>query len=144
MKSFCIVKYLIQFICISVTLVFVGFWLYRYFLDKDVSVIESRYYFDDPDDVLPVMSLCFHQPFNDNQFHQFGKNISGSDYKKFLLGKYFNAEMAKIDYDSVTTNISDFILSYDVSFRNGSTLVDTVTNVWGKEIYHTMTWYSFF
>ena len=83
-NNYKVVKYLNKFICISVTFVFVGFWLYRYFLDKDSSVIENRHYFDDPDDVFPVMSLCFEQSFNDNLFHQFGKNISGANYKNFF------------------------------------------------------------
>ena len=137
-----VVKYLIKFICISVTFVFVGFWLYRYFLDKDSSVIESRYYFEDPGDVFPVMSMCFEQPFNEKLFQEFGNNISGSNYKNFLFGKYFDDEMTKINYASVTTNITDFILGYEVEFRNGTKVHDTITNIGWKELYYTFTWNS--
>ena len=119
------------------------FWLYRYHLDKDVSVIEGRYYFDDPDDVFPVMSLCFEQPFNDNLFQKFGKNISGSDYQNFLLGNYFNSEMTKIDYNSVTTNISNFVLSYEVKFQNGSSFEDTMTNIGWEKLYYTLSSHNF-
>ena len=135
-------KYFTKCLCIFAALLFVALWLYRYTLDTDSSVVESRYYFDDPDDVFPVMSLCFEQSFNDELLQRFGKNITGSKYKQFLAGNYFDNVMTTIDYGSVTTNISDFVLSYDVKFRNQSGVTDTLTNIAWKELYHTLTWQS--
>ena len=136
-----IIKYLIRLACITTAIVLVGMWLQRYFLDKDSSVLENRYYFDTNDDLFPVMSLCFKQSFRDKTFKILGKNISGSNYNEFLFGRYFSDDMLNVNYDQVSTNISDFILSYVVEFRNG-TQVSTLKNIAWKKPYHSFTWNS--
>ena len=136
------IKLTIKLLCVAIALVLVGMWIYRYFLNIDASVVENRYYFDDKDDVFPVMSLCFKQTFDNHMLEKWSKNISGSTYKDFLLGRYFDTDLAKIDYHSVSTNISKFILSYDVGFRNGSSVKDTLASLAWKPLYYTVTWNS--
>ena len=142
MKSIDIVTYLIKTICVLVTFILVGFWLYRYILDEDSSVIENRSYFDDEDDVFPVMSLCFEQPFNDEVLKKYNVRFSADDYRNFLIGDHYDPLMTKIDYHSVTTNISDFILGFDVEFRNGTNISQTMKNVAWKPLYYTSSWIS--
>lgn len=142
MKNIDIVTYLIKTICVLVTLILVGFWLYRYILDEDSSVIENRSYFDDEDDVFPVMSLCFEQEFNDEVLKSMNARFSAVDYRNFLIGDHYDPLMTKIDYHSVTTNMSDFILGFDVEFRNGTNISQTMKNVAWKPLYYTSSWIS--
>ena len=74
-KSRNVVKYLIKTVCMLVTIIFVGHWLHRYMLDEDSSVIEVKEYFDDADDVFPVMSLCFKQTFQELHSKNPDKNL---------------------------------------------------------------------
>ena len=142
MKIECFIKVPFYLICISCTIVLVGMWIHRYFLDKDVAVIESRNYFSHPDDVFPVMSLCFNQSFEDHYFKQWGSHIRGLDYIEFLFGRYFDEAMTKVDFNSVTTNISEYVLYYEVEYRNGTFIEHTLENIAWKPLYYTFTWNS--
>ena len=115
-----VISYMFKICCFIITLIAVGDWLQRYSLDEDTSVIESRSYFDNKEDVFPVLSMCFEQHFDDDIFNKFGENITGSNYRKYLLGDYSHADMKNIDYNSVSTNITEFILMYWIEFFNGT------------------------
>ena len=120
-----VIRYVFKCLCIVATGFLVGMWIYRYSLDEDTSVIESRLYFDSEDDLFPVMSMCFNQVFNDSLLKQYGIDSTGMEYRNFVLGQYFQEDMGKINYNLVSTNLSEFILSYEVNFQNGSSQWDT-------------------
>ena len=141
-KNLNVVKYLIKTVCMLVTIIFVGHWLHRYMLDEDSSVIEVKEYFDDADDVFPVMSLCFKQTFQELHLQYPDKNLSGLNYHKALIGDQYHPLMTEIDYHRVSTNISDFILGYDVEFRNGTSFDGTRKHIAWKPPYYTTTWIS--
>ena len=143
MSNWKVIQFIFKCLCIIATCALLVLWVHTYLLDKDVSVIEGRSYYDTEDDVFPVMSICFKQSFDDKHFEKFGQNITGLNYQKYLLGEYFDKDMEKVDYDSVTTNISEFIISYNVEFANGSSILDTNSNVAWKHPYPTYTWLSF-
>ena len=142
MKHVCVIKCLVYFFCISSAIIMVGLWIHRYFLDKDMSVIEGRNYYSNPDDVFPVMSLCFNQSFENSYFKKWGSHLRGTDYIEFLFGRYFDYAMTKIDYSSVTTNISDYVLFYQVEYRNGTFIGYTIEDIAWKPLYYTLTWNS--
>ena len=137
-----VVKYAFKFLCVLTTLAFVGLGLSNYYLDEDISVVDAKSYFESEEDVVPVLSLCFVQTFDDALFSRFGKNITGSLYQSYLLGEYFDEEMLKINYHSVTTNVTDFVISYDVEFFNGSEIRENTPNIFGKSPYYIYTWES--
>ena len=143
MMNWKVIKYIFKCLCLIATCVFVGMWFQRYLLDEDMSLIDNNSYYENEDDLFPMMSLCFKQSFDDKLFKPFGQNISGSNYRKYLLGGYFDHDMAKVNYDSVTTNISEYVITYDVSWRNGSNNWDTphLSTSW-KHPYHTYSWDS--
>ena len=142
MKKLNIVKYTIKTVCVLLAFVLVGVWLYRYNLDEDFSVVEGKSYFDDPDDVYPVMSICFKQTFENFHLKSHSTNLSALDYRNFLIGERYHPSMKKIDYHGVSTNISDFTLEYDIEFRNGTYLVGASTPIGSKPLYYTASWIS--
>ena len=128
-------------LCIIGTWVLVGMLMYRIFQDKDTSVIESRY-FETEDDLIPAMSMCFRQSFNDDTvFRQFEETISEEKYEKYLLGKCMDDEMIKVHYDMVTTTLPEFILSYEMNFKNlPSMWGDGPANVFWLRLDPTHSW----
>ena len=126
-------------LCILVTVVIFGTWLQRYILDEDTSVIETTSYFDTEDDILPMMSICFKQTFANVDFQKMGFNFTGMEYEKYLRGDDFNPVMEQVDYEIVSTNISEFLISYMVRYWNGTLVWDTIENLSWKPPYHIAT-----
>ena len=141
-KYFVIIQKLTKVICVFATVSLVGMWLFIYNLDKDSSVIENKKYFGTDDDKFPVMSLCFEQFYDDIVFQKIGENISATAYKEFLLGNYFEKRFTAIDYDNVTTNISDFLWKYEVEYRNGTELLNIKDDIGWKPFHYTYSWDS--
>ena len=131
-----------KLVCTIFTIILIGKWIETYCLDEDMTIIENSSYYNDETDVFPVMSLCFKQTFKDKQFETFDRNINGSNYEKFLHGEYFDQNMIDIDYDSVSINISDYIISADISYRNGSSLFDTTSMSPWESPYESYSWKS--
>ena len=138
---FRLVQNLTKIVCISAAVLLVGMWIFIYKLDKDSITVESKEYFGADDDVFPVMSLCFNQFFDDRLFERYGGNITAEAYKSFLFGYHYDDKLTKINFHEVTTNLSDFIIKYEVGFRN-STFVDTQENIAWKPLYYTFSWNS--
>jgi len=107
-----------------------------------MTVIKSVTYFDTNDDVFPLLSMCFKQSFSKNSITESGFSFNGLNYEKYLKGEYFDDSMSKIDYDSVSTNLSSFVISYQVKYNNGSEVWDTTSNISWKKPYHTASWNS--
>ena len=105
-----ICNYIFKCCCVIVTCTIVGKWFYMYHLDEDMSFVEYRSYYDTEEDVYPVMSMCFAQSFNDNIFQKYDLNVSTSAYMSYLNGDYSHINLTTIDYDNVSTNISDFLI----------------------------------
>ena len=135
-----IFRYTFRCICIIVTVVVIGSWLHRYTLDKDMTVIETASYFDTEDDMFPMLSICFKQYFDDTIFEDMGFHFTGEDYEKYLRGEeYFGDEMSKVDYHSISTNLSEYIITYNVRYQNGTLLWDMPLHISWKQPYHTIT-----
>lgn len=150
MISCSLIKHIFRGGCLILTCVLVVQWINRYLLDEDTTVIETTSYFHTEDDIFPVLTACFEQSFEDKVFEKLGYKVKGSDYKSFLSGDNSTqnmtqvdyGKMTQIDYDSVTTNISDYIISYGVLFKNRTRVCDTRSHLAWKPPYETHSWNS--
>ena len=126
-----------KLICILATFVFMVIWLHTFLLNEDTTTIEKRRFLSTKDDKIPVLSLCFEQSFEGINFSGVGEGLTRQMYLKYLMGKKFDVRFMKIDYYGVSTNISDFILSYNVYFINDTVLRDITYNASFNKPYHT-------
>ena len=71
---------------------------------------------------MPAVSLCFRDPFLKDKFENgdLGINVSYQQYKQFLLGNSWDDRLLAIDFENVTKRIEDYLVRYDVLWRNGS------------------------
>ena len=88
--------------------------------DDDIPNFQSKILFEDEDDLPPVLSLCFKQIFNETKLKDYRLYISNPLYLAFLMGAYFDKNMAKIKYGDVSMDISEYVRSYMVNWLNGS------------------------
>ena len=107
-------------ICVFATAGMVGFWIYKFELDKDIASMNYKKYFDTEDDTIPVLSICLSDPFLEDKLNKHKINIS--TYKNFLFGEMFEERLMSIDYESVTIDLKDYLRGYYVIWRNESRL----------------------
>ena len=123
-------RYMFAFLCVSATLSMCVYWAYKFSLDKDLSVITYRKFYETKDDVYPTVSFCLKDPFLKERLAEYG--VDQSLYLKFLRGDYFSEDMLKIDYSNVTFDISDHVKGYEMYFRNGSKKLDLKLSITEK------------
>ena len=112
----------VLYCCLAVAAIAICvYWIYKYRLDEDLSVITYREFYEREDDVHPTVSLCLRNPFLSEPLAEYG--VNKSSYSDFLRGKYFSTQMLGINYENVTIDISDYIKGYLNIFRNGSKIV---------------------
>ena len=126
-----------KIICILATFLFMVIWVHTFLLNEDTTTIEKRPFLRTKTDKIPVLSLCFEQSFEGMDFSGIGDGLTRQKYLKYLMGKEFDVRFLKIDYYDISTNISDFILSYNVNFINDTVLRDITYNVSFNKPYHT-------
>ena len=125
-------------LCVFVAIALTCWCMYEYHLDNDVTDIILHKFHDTPNDILPSITLCDTDPFNEHTMHSTGDwNAIITDYMYLINGdqKRFNesldptdsfgilhknpkaiknyVEMLNtIDYDSVTVSLKNFISDF--------------------------------
>ena len=94
-----------KFCCLITAFVMVGYWIFKYSKDEDITVIEYKSFQDSDSINLPVISICFDNPFLINQ-----SDFKTENYVKYLRGDMdFYDDHRNVPYDRVTLNIQDYL-----------------------------------
>ena len=104
--------------CVLIAISICGYWVYKFRLDEDLSVITYREFFEREYDIHPTVSLCIKNPFLGQRLAENG--VNQSSYLDFLKGNDYSEEMLNIKFDDTTIDISDYVKGYRLYFRNGS------------------------
>ena len=94
------------------------YWIYEYWLDEELSVVNYTKYYESSAHVFPTLSLCISNPFIENRLAEYGSNQTS--YSAFLAGEVFSKELMNVNYSYVTTDIADFIKGYETYFKNAT------------------------
>ena len=88
-----------------------GYWIYKYWKDEDITVIEYKDFKDSDAMNLPAMSLCFSNPFTiSNRSLENNETLNIENYLKFLRGEDgFNRIYETVSFENVTINILDYL-----------------------------------
>ena len=109
-------------LCGSVVISMVTYWIYKYFKDEDLCLVDYKAVQDSNDESLPVVSVCFHYPFIDEYFPNKNYPLNGTSYMEYLKGNVFDEEFQDIDYENVILNFTQYIAVVHISWRNGTTV----------------------
>ena len=112
------ISVLFHIICAIAAISLSIYWIYTYFLNKDLCTVDYKTYYDDPGDQYPVLSMCFENFLSEEKLahHQ----ISWNDYSYFLKGNYFEEHFLQINYHDVMENISKYLEAESFYYRNGT------------------------
>ena len=110
--------YIFSIMCIIATLGMCGYWIYKFSLNEDSTLVNYKKFYDHEDDIYPTISMCLENPFLKKELAKYGTNESL--YLAFLRGDYYSKKMAVINYTRVTIDISNFIKAYRIYYRNNT------------------------
>ena len=83
----------------------IGYWLYKFDKDEDVCLVDYQQLEQVEDIELPVVSMCFTNPFLDEKLKEISPSLNSSDYLKYLQGDLYDESFKDIDFDHVTLNL---------------------------------------
>ena len=97
--------------CAMVVTIMAGYWFWKYSInDRSINVVDYVPIKATSDIKLPVASLCFYNPFAEQNFNDFDHTANVSNYLKYINGDIQGNEFEDIDYRYVTLNIGDYFV----------------------------------
>ena len=109
-----------KFLCFSTATFMVGYWIYRFDENEDVTLIEYLSLDRNVDMVYPEISICLFDPFLKNNLINETKELEFSEkYIKYLNGDEFNETFENLEYEKLTTNLIDYIEKVTIGWKPG-------------------------
>ena len=89
----------------------VGFWIYRFHENEDVSAIQYVWYENEMDIGYPEMSICITMPFiYENLSLNSSINVSVNEYNRYLIGQTaFREEYRSVPFNNVTLDLLEHV-----------------------------------
>ena len=118
-----------QILCVGFMMLVFYMCLGRYNKNEDTSNVDYQWYHQDEKDIYPTISICFYGVpfvFSDEKLKKINTNFNADLYSKFLQGKYWDEEMLKVNYDSVSLEFLDHIEMIRIARNDG------ITKDWAK------------
>jgi hypothetical protein len=112
-------SYAFNFLCISLTFGLIVFWIYKFTLNEDLSIVEYQEYQKNVNDDFPLLSLCFRNPFVDDKGARMNETTR-RHLEKYLLGTVESTEITHGEYSKMTFELKDFVKRYYILWRTGS------------------------
>ena len=138
------IKLFYNIICTLGFLIMSGYWFYKYEVqDRSIGIVDYLYLREIKDIELPVVSICFEDPFIKTKFNYSNSMIDEWDYLEYLAGSVQEDKFVNIDYHNVTLDISDSFLAAEELWFNETEYRST-----SLEFEHISTfngfWYEYF
>ena len=133
-------KYIYHFACWITTAFLLSYWIYLFYLDEDVCLVDYRKYYDTPDHGFPRLSFCLNleSKFLESKLQYDNSiKITAESYSDFLMGNIFSPSMLKINYSNALLDASKYVDKYWVQWRNGSTNMVMISSEDNKKLIPT-------
>ena len=102
--------------CVLAASIMIGYWVYKFHKNDDITSIEYKSIMDLDDVVLPELSLCLREPFLPGPLEKIG--VTKLDYDEYIMGiRNSTKNYRNIDYHNVTLNIFDYFVSAGIRFN---------------------------
>ena len=110
-----------KFLCIFATAIMVGFWLYKFKQDHDVTLIEYKALEELDEYIHPETTLCFYNAFIPNvNFNITSEKLFSFNYLEYFKGNFKNVEEYNdIEYDQVSVNLNNHLKKIELVWGAG-------------------------
>lgn len=107
--------------CVITTVWSIGYWCFIYaVVDEDLCLVDYKTVESITKNEMPVLSMCFVNPFLEDKLKKINPNINSSLYLGYLKGEIFDERLVSINYNDVTFNLTDYLLYSWVVHRDGT------------------------
>ena len=105
-------------LCITGAIIMVGYWIYKYHSNQDVTLLEYIPIENVEDLIYPIPTLCFIQPFiKSGLWEETNSSTFKSDYTEFIKGTGYFERYKNIKYDHVTPNLTDYFNALMIQWK---------------------------
>ena len=109
-------------LCYIATISVIIFWMHKcYYQDDDLCLVDYSSIKED-DVSLPVLSLCFENPFSEEKLKKISPSLNRSYYLEYLRGNVIDENLTRVDYEDVSIKLLDHLVEYEARLNNGSRL----------------------
>ena len=119
-NKYLIIRTTFKTVCLIVTSFMVGYWVYKFCMNEDITVIEYKTLRNAENAVFPEFSICFDKPFLNQKLHLGVNQLNKENYIEYLKGAATNNETyMNIKYDEITFDLFDYLHGINVVSRAG-------------------------
>ena len=101
-----------EYICLIVTILLVGYSIFVYVQNHDITKIGNKKYHFTSKDVYPSISICFGDVLDSKKLEARGTNKTS--YTSFLQGKIWSKLLLDINFEDVTIDLEDYLLAIEI------------------------------
>ena len=89
----------------------VGFWVYKYQRNDDITLTEYSALGSDINALYPELSICISNPVMDSKLTSINSSLTKDMYQKYLKGETtLNETGTNVDYEQISLNLVDFLI----------------------------------
>jgi hypothetical protein len=116
--------------CIVTTGFMVGYWIYKFHKNEDITAIEYYSRGQVENVIYPELTICVLNPFLTEKLQEINKFLDHKTYLKYLKGEdAINETYKDIDYDHVTFDLYDHFQTLYIRWKNGKIVACTDKNI---------------
>jgi len=141
------IRSLFKALCFAALVFMTSYWAYKFVIeDEDLCLVDYVALEKADEFPLPTVSMCFRNPFIDEKLKTISPDFNGTTYLQYLKGEIFDDKFNDIDYNNVTFNLSEYLVSDRVYWKNGTYADTTYETDIVKQQYKTFNgiWYGNF
>ena len=106
--------------CSLAVILMVGYWMYKYYQDEDLCLVDYKPIQDVEEESLPVLSLCFYNPFEEDKLKQLDPKFNASYYVEHLKGSVFEEKFKHARHENLEFDLTKYRTAFRVAWRNGT------------------------
>ena len=113
-----------KFLCFATAAFMVGYWIYKYEKNEDLTLIKYKSLensVDNDDIIYPEITFCFVDPNFRNDVINVTKEADFHErYMNYLNGHEFNESFKNLEYEKLTPNLFDHFENVTIEWKPGS------------------------
>lgn len=108
-----------KFLCVLITVIMVGYWIYKYDKNDDQTSIEYLTLNETTNFVYPEVTICFIEPYFTNDLLKSTEQADFNQaYRSYLTGMYeMNETFIDLDYEKTSPNLFDYFEMLTIEWK---------------------------